>query len=59
MDDSNNLFAELLGKYLANYTTDYEAVYWAIEEEYGKLAEVNVVAKYNHDRWYVNNLIEG
>ena len=59
VDDSNNLFAELLGKYLVNYTTDYEAVYWAIEEEYGKLAEVNAVAKYNHERWYVNEVIEG
>ena len=58
VDTSNNLFAELLGKYLANYTTDYEAVYWAIEEEYGKLAEVNAVAKYNHERWYVNEVIE-
>jgi len=55
VDDSNNLFAELLGKYLVKYTNNYGAVYRAVEEEYGKLAEVNAVAKYNHERWYLGN----
>ena len=57
VDESNNLFAELLGKQLVNYKDDYEAIYFAIEEEYGKLAEVNAVAKYNWDRWYINTSV--
>ena len=57
VDTSNNLFAELLGKQLVNYKDDYEAIYFAIEEEYGKLAEVNAVAKYNWDRWYINTSV--
>ncbi len=57
VDESNDLFAELMGKYLVKYTTDYEAIYFAIEEEYGRLAAVNVVAKYNWDRWYINTSV--
>jgi hypothetical protein len=30
-------------------------IYFAIEEEYGRLAAVNAVAKYNWDRWYIND----
>ena len=55
VDESNDLFAELLGKQLVKYKDDYEAIYFAIEEEYGKLAEVNAVAKYNWDRWYIKH----
>ena len=58
VDTSNNLFAGLLGKYLVNYTNDYEAVYWAIEEGYSALAADNAVAKYNCERWYYNALVE-
>lgn len=54
VDDSNNLFAELLGKQLVNSPTDYEAIHLAIKDEYGVLATDNAVAKYNWDRWYVN-----
>lgn len=54
VDDSNNLFAELLGKQLVNSPTDYEAIHLAIKDEYGVLAADNAVAKYNWDRWYVN-----
>lgn len=54
VDTSNNLFAELLGKQLINSSTDYEAIHSAIKTEYGKLAEVNTVARYNWERWYVN-----
>jgi hypothetical protein len=57
VDESNDLFAELMGKYLVKYTTDYEAIYCAIEEEYGRLAAVNAVAKYNWDRWYINTSV--
>ena len=57
VDTSNNLFAELLGEQLVKYKDDYEAIYFAIEEEYGKLAEVNAVAKYNWDRWYINTSV--
>ena len=57
VDESNDLFAELMGKYLVKYTTDYEAIYFAIEEEYGRLAAVNAVAKYNWDRWYINTSV--
>ena len=54
VDTSNDLFAELLGKQLIETPNDYEAIYSAIKTEYGKLAEVNAVAKYNAERWYVN-----
>lgn len=57
VDESNDLFAELLGEQLVKYTTDYEAIYFAIEEEYGRLAAVNAVAKYNWDRWYINTSV--
>ena len=57
VDESNDLFAELMGKYLVKCTTDYEAIYFAIEEEYGRLATVNAVAKYNWDRWYINTSV--
>ena len=55
VDTSNNLFAELLGKHLIETHTDYEAIHSAIKDEYGKLAEVNAVAKYNAERWYYVN----
>ena len=55
VDESNDLFAELLGEQLVKHTIDYEVIYFALEEGYGKLAEVNAVAKYNWDRWYISS----
>ena len=55
VDTSNDLFAELLGKQLTETPNDYEAIHSVIKSEYGKLAEVNTVAKYNAERWYYVN----
>lgn len=59
VDDSNNLFAKLLGEQLVNSPNDYDTIYSTIKESYGVLATVNTVAKYNHERWFCNTLIEG
>jgi hypothetical protein len=55
VDESNDLFAELMGEQLVKNAGNYEAIYYAINESYGGLAAVNAVAKYNWNRWYINS----
>ena len=52
VDASNNLFAELLGEVVNEPIQD---AYNYVKEHYGKLAETNPIAKYNHDRLYFKN----
>jgi len=50
VDESNDTFAEIVGKYIHLPVAE---LYEKVKEEYGKLAETNPVAKYNHERLYL------
>lgn len=50
VDESNNAFAEIVGKYIHLPVAE---LYEKVMEEYGELAKTNPVAKYNHDRLYL------
>lgn len=52
VDESNNRFAEILGKYV-NEPTD--VIHEKVTQEYGELAKTNKVAGYNNDRLYYYN----
>lgn len=52
VDESNCLFADILGDRLLEYPSDRRAVWSSVHEQYSGLARVNDVAKYNSDRWY-------
>ena len=51
VDESNNTFAELLGKQLLTETS-LEQVYDNTNQAYRELAQTNKVAKYNQNRFY-------
>lgn len=51
IDRSNNLFAELVGKYI---NEDCKTIHQKVYTEYGELAEKSRVADYNHKRLYYN-----
>ena len=51
VNESNNMFAEILGKQLLTETS-LERVYDNTNQAYRKLAETNRVAKYNQQRFY-------
>lgn len=51
VDESNNAFAEALGKQLLSETL-LERVYDNTNQEYRKLAQTNKIAKYNQNRFY-------
>jgi len=52
VDESNNVFAALLGNMLGEVPTDLKTIHSLVCESYEELGEVNAVAKYNSDRWY-------
>jgi hypothetical protein len=52
VDESNNVFAALLGRMLGESTTDLKTIHSMVGESYEELGEVNAVAKYNSDRWF-------
>ena len=52
VDESNNVFAALLGTVLGATYVDFKEVHSLVGESYEELGEVNAVAKYNSDRWY-------
>ena len=54
IDQSNDFFASLLSGLLGEGLADYKLVFEEVKEAYGKLAAVNEVASYNHQRWYIN-----
>jgi hypothetical protein len=52
VDESNNVFAALLGRMLGESPTDLKTIHSMVGESYEELGEVNAVAKYNSDRWF-------
>jgi len=52
VDESNNVFAALLGRMLGESTADLKTIHSMVGESYEELGEVNAVAKYNSDRWF-------
>jgi hypothetical protein len=52
VDESNNTFAHQLGECLLA-TRAPEDIFYQIRDQYGVLAEVNEIAKYNHQRLYL------
>lgn len=51
IDESNNTFAELVGKHI---NEDCKTIHAKVYDEYGKLAEKSRVADYNHKRLFYN-----
>jgi hypothetical protein len=52
VDESNNEFARMLGECFTDKKQLNES-YSDIKNSYGKLAETNIVAKYNYERLYI------
>jgi len=52
VDESNDTFARQLGECLG-VTRAPEEIHTQIREQYGQLAEYNLIAEYNHKRLYV------
>ena len=52
VNESNNVFATLLGNMLGEVPTDLKTVHSLVGESYEELGESNAVAKYNSDRFY-------
>jgi hypothetical protein len=52
VDESNDTFARQLGECLGA-TRAPEEIHAQIKEQYGQLAEHNLIAEYNHKRLYV------
>ena len=52
VNESNNVFAALLGNMLGKVPTDLKTVHSMVGESYEELGEVNAVAKYNSNRFY-------
>jgi len=52
VDESNFGFVDLMGEYINN---DSENIHIKVKEHYGMLVEHNPVAKYNHQRLYINS----
>ena len=53
VDESNDTFARQLGECL-RATRAPEEIHAQIKEQYGQLAEHNLIAEYNHKRLYLN-----
>jgi hypothetical protein len=53
VDESNDTFARQLGECLGA-TRAPEEIHAQIREQYGQLAEHNLIAAYNHERLYLN-----
>jgi hypothetical protein len=53
VDESNNTFARQLGECLQG-TRDPASIHGQIKEQYGALADTNLIAAYNHKRLYLN-----
>lgn len=53
VDSSNLGFAGLLSTQLTEAPVDFKSVFDYVDREYGRLAQVNEVAAYNHQRWYL------
>lgn len=51
VDESNNTFSLILSKYV---TESVDTIYKKVRREYGCITDTNEVAKYNHERLYVN-----
>lgn len=56
VDKSNSTFAALLGRMLVESPNDLKTVHSLVGESYEELGEVNAVAKYNSDRWYLTDV---
>ena len=56
VDKSNSTFAALLGNMLVESPSDLKTVHSLVGESYEELGEVNAVAKYNSDRWYLTDV---
>jgi len=56
VDESNSTFAALLGNMLVESPSDLKTVHHLVGESYEELGEVNAVAKYNSDRWYLTDV---
>ena len=56
VDESNSMFAVLLGNMLSETSMDLEKTYGMVLESYNELGEVNTVAKYNSDRFYYSKV---
>ena len=52
VDESNNEFARMLGECFTDKKQLNES-YSDVRNSYGKLAETNIVAKYNYERLYL------
>ena len=52
VNESNNVFAALLGNMLGKVPTELKTVHSMVGESYEELGEVNVVAKYKSNRFY-------
>lgn len=53
VNESNNIFASLLGNMMLEAHSDYKIIHSMVGESYEELAVVNPVAKYNAERWYI------
>jgi len=51
--ESNSIFANLLGNVILEASSNYKAIHSMVGESYDELAEVNPVARYNAERWYI------
>jgi|SRR6056300_1029352 hypothetical protein len=51
VDESNYSFVEIMGECIDH---DPKTIHFVAKERYGKLVDHNPVAKYNHERLYVN-----
>jgi hypothetical protein len=56
VNESNSTFAALLGRMLVESPSDLKTVHSMVGESYEELGEVNAVAKYNSDRWYLTDV---
>ena len=56
VDESNSMFAVLLGNMLSETSMDLEKTFDMVLESYEELGEVNTVAKYNSDRFYYSKV---
>lgn len=50
VNESNNTFAHILGSFINKPLTE---IYSKVKKEYGRFAETNEIAKYNHERLYL------
>lgn len=55
VDSSNLGFAGLLSTQFTEAPVDFKSVFNYVDREYGRLAQINEVAAYNHQRWYLRD----